>query len=135
MITPGAAPLDDHVFEARLTKLYAEAPSLGDSRLFLGRVETRLGRSWALRRALIATGGVIGGIIVVGQAVGSGLWARISVATRLVDTARQGLAHVRMPSQLALLAERPFGAEGLWLAVGLVVLAVALIAGPSLDDL
>ncbi len=127
--------MDDHAFEARLTRLFAEDPALGDSQVFLNRIDTRLGRGWALRRALIAAGGVAGGLIVIGQAVGSGLWARITGATRLFDAAREGLAHVPWPSQLAPLAEQPFGSEGLWLAVGLVVLAVALIAGRSLEDL
>ncbi len=133
----GDGPLDDPAFEVRLGRLFAEAPQYPDSPLFALQIESRLGRGWALRRVLIAAAGVTGGLIAVGQMIGSGLAARIDGASRMVSAAGQGVSRLPMalPPQFALLSDMPFGGEVVWLVLGLAVLAGALLAGRSLDQI
>jgi len=128
--------MDDPAFEMRLSRLFAEAPAYPDAPLFANQIEQRLGRGWALRRTLIVGAGVAGGLITVGQMLGSGLMARIDGASHVFAAARQGLSHLPSPlaPQLSVLADMPFGGEVVWLVVGLAVLAAALLAGRALED-
>jgi hypothetical protein len=120
-----------------LSRLFAEAPQYPDARLFAGEIESRLGRGWALRRVLIAAAGVTGGLIAVGQLIGSGLVARLDGASHMVSAARAGFDHLPLPiaPQLSMLKDMPFGGEVVWLVAGLAVLAAALLAGRSIEDL
>jgi len=129
--------LDDPAFEMRLGRLFAEAPQYPDTQLFASQIESRLGRGWALRRVLIAAAGAIGGLIAVGQVIGSGLLARIDGASRMMSAARHGFSHLPAPvaPQLSFLSEMPFGGEVVWLVIGLAVLAGALLAGRSLEEI
>jgi hypothetical protein len=129
--------LDDPAFEMRLGRLFAEAPPYPDSPLFAARIESRLGRGWALRRVLIAAAGAVGGFIAVGQVIGSGLLARIDGASRMMSAARHGFSHLPGPiaPQLSVFRDMPFGGEVIWLVVGLAVLAGALLAGRSLEEI
>ncbi len=128
--------MDDLAFEKRLGRLFGEAASFPDALLFASQIEDRLGRGWALRGVLIVSAGVAGGLITVGQMIGSGLLARIGGASHMLATARQGLSHLPSPfaPQLSMLADLPFGGEVVWLFVGLAVLAGALVAGRALED-
>jgi hypothetical protein len=128
--------MDDSTFETQLSRLFAQAQPFPDSLAFAGQIERRLGRGWALRRTLIAGAGVAGGLITVGQMIGSGLMARIDGASHVFAATRQGLSHLPLPfsAQLSALSDLPFGGEVAWLVVGLAVLAGALLAGRSLED-
>ena len=127
--------MDDPAFEMRLGRLFAEAPQYPDCLLFANQIESRLGRGWALRRVLIASAGIVGGLIAAGQMIGSGLAARIDGATHMVSAAQQGFSHLPLPlaPQLSILGDMPFGGEVVWLVLGLAVLAGALFAGRSLE--
>jgi hypothetical protein len=129
--------MDDASFEMHLGRLFAESPAYPDAVHFAHDIESRLGRGWALRRVLIAGAGVAGGLIAVGQLISSGLAARIHGVSRMVAAARQGVEHLPSPiqPQLNILSDLPFGSEVLWLVVGLAVLAGALLAGRTLEDL
>lgn len=127
--------MDDPAFETRLGRLFAETPQYPDWQLFAVKVETRLGRGWALRRVLIAGAGVGGGLIAVGQLMSSGLLARIDGVSRMIQAARSGFSHMPLAPQLSIFADMPYGGEVIWLVVGLAVLAGALLAGRSLDGI
>jgi hypothetical protein len=129
--------LDDPAFEMRLGRLFSEAPHYPDCQLFADQIESRLGRGWALRRVLIAAAGVAGGLIAAGQMIGSGLAARLSGASHMVSATRQGVSQLPLPlmPQLSVLSDMPFGGEVVWLVLGLAVLAGALLAGRSLEEL
>ena len=120
-------------FEHRLSRLFAEAPAFADADRFARRVETRLDRAWALRRALIGIAGLGGGVVAAGQMLGS----------RLVDRAAAGLSEVSLTSVLQgaralgglrFLADLPVGAEVMWTAAGLAVLAVVLVAARAIEE-
>jgi hypothetical protein len=129
--------LDDPAFEMRVGRLFAEAPAYPDSPLFALQIESRLGRGWALRRTLIAAAGACGGVLAVGQTIGSGLIERLSGFSHMLGAARAGLGN--LPAPLALragaLADMPFGGEVVWLILGLALLAGALLFGRSLEEI
>src|SRR5579859_7056298 len=75
----GASYMADLEFEGRLDRLFAEAPMLGDAEAFARRVQSRLDRSWTLRRLLIGGLGVFGGLIAVVQLAASGVIGRAQV--------------------------------------------------------
>ena len=129
--------MDDPAFEMRLGRLFGEAQTYPDGALFALEVESRLGRGWALRRALIVAAGVFGGLLAVGQAMGSGLFTQIDSFSHMAAATRTGLANLPAPMalRLAALPDLPFGGEVLWLVLGFAVLAGALLAGRSLEEL
>jgi hypothetical protein len=131
--------VSDPSFESRLQRLLADHPHYPDAPLFAAQVEHRLARGWALRRILIGAAGVAGGLVAVAQVAGAGLGARLDAASRFAHDAALALhaSASRLPGpigdvgQLAL----PFGAEALWLVAGLAVLAGALFASRSIQEL
>ncbi len=129
--------MDDPAFETHLGRLFSEAPQYPDYLLFASGIESRLGRGWALRRTLIASAGAAGGLIAAGQMIGSGLAARIAGASHMISQARQGASQVPLPfmPQLSILNDMPFGGEVVWLVLGLAVLAGALLASRSLQEI
>ncbi len=129
--------MDDPAFEMRLGRLFSETPQYPDCLVFADRIESRLGRGWALRRVLIAAAGIVGGLIAAAQMIGSGLLARIDGASHVMAAAQQGLGHLPTPltPQLSILSDMPFGGEVVWLVLGLAVLAGALLAGRSLEQI
>lgn len=129
--------MDDPAFEMRLGRLFAEAPHYPDGQAFADRVESRLGRGWALRRVLIAAAGVVGGLITAGQMIGSGLASRLHEASKVMSVATQGVSHLPSPvaPQLSLFSDMPFGGEVVWLVGGLAILAGALLVGRTLEEL
>ncbi len=59
-------------FEARLERMFGEAPAMRDADLFALRVLDRVDRGWTARRFLIGAMGLAGGVIGAVQLVGSG---------------------------------------------------------------
>ncbi len=129
--------MDDPAFEMQVSRLFAEAPSYPDAPLFAFDVEQRIGRGWALRRVLIAGAGALGGLVAASQAIGSGLLPRLQGASHMMEAVRRGLGDLPPPValRLAALPDMPFGGEVVWLVLGLALLAGALLAGRSLEEL
>jgi hypothetical protein len=129
--------LDDPAFEMRVGRLFAEAPAFPDSPLFALEIESRLGRGWALRRTLIAAAGACGGVLAVGQTIGSGFIERINGLSHMLAAARAGLGNLPAPLALKVgaLPDMPFGGEVVWLVLGLALLAGALLFGRSLEEI
>ena len=118
-------------FEARLERLFGDAPAFADHALFAARLQARLDRGWAMRRGLITLAGLIGGGLAAFQVVRSHAFDQLGPvsrgwteeARRLVDSA-PALGHART----ALVQTLPFGGEVLWPVAGLAALAAALLA-------
>ena len=119
-------------FETRLGRWFAETPAFADADGFARRIETRLDRSWTLRRALIGAAGVGGGLIAVGQMVGVHLFQRIEGASQASAAAISDGS--KAVSQLRHLTALPIGAEVMWTGAALAVLAVVLMATRSLEE-
>ncbi len=122
----------DPEFDTRLGRMFSETPAFADADGFARGVETRLARSWTLRRTMIGMAGVIGGLVAAGQMLGAHLWQAIGgfVATSSEALARSGQAM----GQLKVLGELPIGGEVMWVGLGLAVLAVVLMAARSLEE-
>ena len=110
-------------FEARLERMFAEAPSPGDADAFASRVETRLDRGWAARRAMIWIAGLAGGVIGATQLVMSNLrpsleQVNLSAPHEFASLREVGAAAEWLPS-LA-------GGETLWMIAILAATAIGL---------
>jgi len=129
--------VSDPSFEMRLQRMFAEPAHFPDAPLFAIEVEHRLARGWALRRMLIGSAGVVGGLIAVVQFAGARFGERVGEVARLaLDTSRTlRTAAVHLPTPLGDLGQLPFGGEVLWLVTGLAVLAGALLASRSIQEI
>ena len=129
--------MSDPTFEMRLQKLFAETPSFPDAPLFAASVESRLSRGWALRRVLIGAAGAVGGSVAVFQIAAAGMGPKLVQAGDLLNGLRNALAQTsgHLPGPFAELGQLPFGGEALWLVAGLAVLAGALLASRSLEEI
>ena len=122
----------DPEFEAKLGRWFADAPALPDEDWFAGRVQARLERSWVLRRLLIGTAGLAGGLVAAGQMLGAHMVGRIAGLPGASLEAMSGGA--RTLSRLNVLADLPVRGEVLWTGAGLAVLAVVFMATRSLEE-
>ena len=122
----------DPEFDARLGRLYSEAPALADADQFARRVEDRLARGWTVRRLLIGLAGVLGGLVAAGQMLGAHLWEATAGVTSASAAALQRGGQAM--GQFRLLTDLPIGSEVMWVGLGLAVLAVVLMAARSLEE-
>jgi hypothetical protein len=129
--------MSDPSFEMGLQRMFAEHPHYPDAPLFAAEVENRLSRGWALRRMLIGAGGIAGGLIATYQLAGARIAERFGETWRLAFDTGQSLksAALHLPTPVGDLSQLPFGSEVIWLVVGLAVLAGALLAGRSLQEI
>jgi hypothetical protein len=115
----------DRAFEARLERLFADAPSFADADLFAVRVRDRLNRRWNMRGTVIGALGLLGGMFVVYQAAAAGLIGR---AQSLPGASRaamgRALEHL-LPWRLSV-SGGPFAGEMIVVAIALAVLALGL---------
>ena len=106
-----------------LDRMFAEAPAFADGDLFALRVEERLDRGWTFRQFLIGGLGIIGGLIMGAQILGSGLAARLGAVTaRSKDLVSSRLGD--LASLHVLPAGLPMNGEVMWMAVGLAAVAL-----------
>jgi hypothetical protein len=129
--------MSDPAFEMRLHRLFSESPPCPDAPLFAASVESRLSRGWALRRVLIGAAGVVGGSVAVVQIAAAGMGPKLVQAGDLLEGARRAFVQTsgRLPGPLSDLGQLPFGGEAIWLVAGLAVLAGALLASRSLEEI
>jgi hypothetical protein len=123
----------DPDFETRLTRLFAQPPEFADSDGFARRVESRLDRSWTLRRLLIGAAGIGGGAVAVTQTIGAHMFDRVAGFSDASAAAFSQSA--RTLSQFPILTALPIGGEVMWVGAGLALLAVALVATRALENL
>jgi hypothetical protein len=129
--------MSDPSFEMRLQRMFAEHPHYPDAPLFAADVENRLGRAWALRRMLIGAAGVAGGLIAIVQFAGARFGQRISEIWGAAMNTGQSLhsAATQLPLPFSEISQLPYGSEALWMVAGLAVLAGALFASRSIQEI
>ena len=129
----------DQEFDAQLTRMFAEHPPFPDQIDFARQVESRLNRGWGLRRMIIGVLGLGGGLVAAGQGLGGNLIGRVLSASHASVNAAQHTAS-SAPDLLALVAQSwglrtpAVGGEVMWLVLGLLALAAALLATRALED-
>jgi hypothetical protein len=119
-------------FERRLERLFGEAPDLPDAKAFAERIERKLDRGWNLRRWLIGAAGLAGGVIGASQLVVSNLGQRVENAEQSARVLSQGLSRVAPTSDMVSALS---GGYGLWVAVGMAVLAMGFVVSRMIEEI
>ena len=129
--------MSDPSFEMKLQRMFSEHPHYPDAPIFVVEVENRLSRGWALRRVLIGSAGVVGGLIATVQVAGSRLGDRLVETVRLAEGTGRLIRSTaeHLPTPFFDFGQMPFGMEAIWLVLGLAVLAGALLASRSIQEL
>jgi hypothetical protein len=124
----------DRTFEARLERLFAQAPDFGDADLFALRVSDRLDRGWTLRGAAIGALGLVGGVVLVVQAGSNGVLARAESLSDNASTAiGRALDHV-LPWRITL-SGVPLAGEVVWIPVALAALALGYAISRAIREI
>lgn len=124
----------DQNFEARLERLFAQSPHMGDDADFQARVDARLDFNWRWRNLTLGLAGAIGGSVAVAQALGSGAGLKLQAA---------GVSSARTVDQIYheaarggdLLLQTGASASLFWVASALLVVAAVFGATRILDDI
>ena len=129
----------DQEFDAQLARRFAEHPAVPDQVAFARKVEARLDRGWGFRRLVIGILGLVGGMVAAGQGLGGNLIGRVLSASHASVNAAQQTAS-SAPDVLALVGQSwglripSVGNEVIWLAMGLLAVAAALLATRALEE-
>lgn len=119
-------------FERRLERLFAEAPDLPDAQAFADRIENRLNRGWTARRWLIGAAGMMGGVVGASQLVMSNLVDQVRSAEQSARVLSQGLSRAAPTSDMVSALS---GGYGVWIAVGLAVLAMGFVLSRVIEEI
>ena len=118
-------------FERRLERLFGEAPDLPDAKAFADRIERRLDRGWNLRRWLIGAAGLAGGLIGASQLFMSNLFERVETAEQSARIIGQGVSRVTPTTDMVSALS---GGYGLWVALGMAVLAMGFVVSRLIEE-
>ena len=118
-------------FERRLERLFAEAPELPDCVAFAGGIESRLNRGWNVRRWLIGAAGMVGGVVGASQLMASNLFQKVETAEQSARVLSQSLSKVTPDANMVTALS---GGFGIWVALGLAVLAMGFAASRLLEE-
>lgn len=119
-------------FERRLERLFGDAPDLPDAQAFASRVERRLDRGWTARRWLLGAAGLAGGLIGASQLFMSNLFERVETAEQSARALSQGLARVTPTTDMVSALS---GGYGVWIAVGVAVLAMGFVVARVIEEI
>jgi hypothetical protein len=123
--------------EAELERMFAHTPPGADAELFAARVQDKLNQRWNVRRFGIGAAGVIGGLIAVTQALGSGLAFELEQASASSVQGAEGLYRQALVEAEKLPQLLPFentGMTAFWIASGLLVLFAAAASARLFDE-
>lgn len=121
-------------FERMLERMFAETPSFSDSAAFATAVEARLDRGWVMRRWMIGTAGVVGGVFGTSQLLVSNLIGRVEDASDgSAKLFSSGIAQIK-PS-LNVLALMQSDTLLVWVAGGLAVVALGFVLTRVIEEI
>ena len=122
-------------FEAQLTRLFAEAPSFPDAALFNAEVAAKLDRGWAMRRLFIALAGTVAGLFAAFQLFSSRFSDELAQLSRSSGHNMQSEIDAGVSKLNGLVTGAPASGEAMWLAAGLVVIALAFAVTRVVEEL
>ncbi len=121
-------------FERRLERMFADTPSFSDSDAFATAVEGRLDRGWMMRRWMIGTAGVVGGVFGTSQLLVSNLVGRVEDASD--GSAKLLSASIaQLKPSLNILALMQSDTLLVWLAGGLAVVALGFVLTRVIEEI
>lgn len=113
-------------FERRLERMLSQSPELPDAVAFAMRIEGRLDRGWNIRRWVIGTAGVVGGLVGASQLMLANLVGRVEDAsagsTKFIQA---GIAQVRPGLDILAYAQSDWLL--VWVAAGLAIVAMGFV--------
>lgn len=118
-------------FERRLERLFGESPHMADSQAFAERIEQRLNRGWTARRWLIGAAGLAGGIIGASQLLMSNIFQRVESAEQSARVLGEGVLRATPTTDMVSALS---GGYGVWLAVGLAVVAMGFAVSRVVEE-
>ena len=121
-------------FEAKLDRMFAQAPHFADAAIFALKVDHRLERGWTLRRTLIGGLGLVGGLFGVAQVVSSGLLGRAEMLSAQSSKLLSQNLHQLIPLHLSFL-DLPFGREVLGMSAALAAIALVLGLTRAIEEI
>jgi hypothetical protein len=119
-------------FERRLERLFADAPEFPDAQAFAEGIERRLDRGWTARRWFIGAAGLTGGVVGASQLVVSNLMQQVQSAEQSARVLSQGLSRVTPSTDMVSALS---GGYGVWIAVGLAVLAMGFVLSRVIEEI
>jgi hypothetical protein len=123
-------------FESRLDKMFGEAQAFDDATPFAVRVQSKLNRRWLTRGLVIGTFGVIGGVIGVGQIVGSGMLDRLgAMNASAVHVAAGNLTRWTTDHLQVMTPPNGFAGGAWWVVLGAAGVAVAWLVTRLVEDI
>ena len=121
-------------FERRLERLFADAPAFSDEKAFADSVERKLDRGWTMRRWLIGSAGLVGGVVGASQLIMSNFVGEVEAASQgSARIVRAGMAE--WGPRLDILSALPDGSSVVWLASGLAVLALGFVLTRVIEEI
>jgi hypothetical protein len=121
-------------FEARLDRLFSQAPHFPDAAIFALQVDHRLARGWNLRRTLIGGLGLVGGLFGVAQMVSSGVLGRAEMLSAQSSKLLSKNLYQLIPLHLSFL-DLPFGREVLGMSAALAAIALVLGLTRAIEEI
>jgi hypothetical protein len=119
-------------FETQLSRLYNQAPTFRDAELFAQQVTERLDRGWAMRRVVIGATGVVAGLAVAVQMLGSRFVSEFSTLSR-DGTQKLDLGLDKLVTHYDQVVGSN-GTETLWVVAVMAVLALAFAVTRLVDE-
>ncbi len=120
-------------FEAKLDRMFAEAPAFDDAGSFAGEVQSKLNRNWTRRGLVIGVCGVAGGLIGVWQIVSSGVMGRMnSLAKTAPNLASLDIGHWHGHLMAGF---SPATSGAAWLGLAAAGIGAALALSRMIEDL
>ncbi len=120
-------------FERRLERLFGDAPAFSDEKAFAMAVERKLARGWTLRRMLIGSAGLVGGVVGASQLIVSNFVGQVEAASEGSSRVlRAGVAE--WAPRVELLSALPNGTSVVWIASGLAVLAMGFVLTRVIEE-
>lgn len=123
----------DPDFEARLSRLFADPPSLPANEEFVSGVTRRLDRGWAWRSIGIAVAGGVAGVIGFAQVISNRVFTDAQVVSH--ESARVLSGYNNAVGRAGELLSLTSGGEVMWMAAGLAILALAFGVTRMVNDM
>ena len=117
-------------FERQLERLFDRAPELPDGAAFGQRIGKKLHRRSSLRRWMIGSAGLAGGVVAASQLMLTNAGRQLAVLQETLDELARGLSRAATGEMSSAFS----GSFGVWVALGLAVLAMGFVLSRVIEE-